>query len=74
MEGLADNLGLFDGMNAAGKTGTAENSTGKDHSWFIGFAPADNPQIAVAVIVESSGFGAEYAGPIAAQIMQAGIK
>ena len=34
----------------------------------------DNPQIAVAVIVESSGFGAEYAGPIAAQIMQAGIK
>lgn len=74
MEGLASNLGLFDGMSAAGKTGTAENSTGKDHSWFIGFAPADNPQVAVAVIVESSGFGAEYAGPIAAKMMQAGVK
>lgn len=74
MEGLADNLGLFNGLNAAGKTGTAENSTGKDHSWFIGFAPADNPQIAVAVIVESSGFGAQYAGPVAASMMYSAVK
>lgn len=72
MEGLAGNLSLFNGMNAAGKTGTAENSTGRDHSWFIGFAPADNPKIAVAVIVESSGFGAQYAGPIAADMMKVG--
>lgn len=74
MEGLAGNLQIMNGLNAAGKTGTAENSSGKDHSWFIGFAPADNPKIAVAVIVESSGFGAEYAGPIAAQILRAGIE
>lgn len=74
MEGLADNLGLFNGLNAAGKTGTAENSTGKDHSWFIGFAPVDNPQIAVAVIVESSGFGSQYAGPVAASMMYSAVK
>lgn len=74
MQGLANNLGLFEGLNAAGKTGTAENSTGKDHSWFIGFAPADNPQIAVAVIVESSGFGAQYAGPVAASMMYSAVK
>lgn len=74
MHGLASNLDIFNGIDAAGKTGTAENSGGKDHSWFIGFAPVDNPKIAVAVIVENSGFGAEYAGPIAASVIKAGSK
>jgi len=41
----------------AGKTGTAENAGGIDHSWFMGFAPVDNPQIAIAVIIEGTGGG-----------------
>ncbi|PDP88413.1 peptidoglycan glycosyltransferase [Glycomyces fuscus] len=61
------------GMEVAGKTGTAE--TGPDsptHNWFIGFAPADDPQIAVAVVVEFGGSsGGEIAAPIARQMMEA---
>lgn len=59
------------GISVAGKTGTAENETGKDHAWFVGFAPAENPQIAVAVILEySGGSGGENAAPIAGSIMR----
>lgn len=51
---------------AAGKTGSAEyDSNGNSHAWFIGFAPADNPQIAVSVIVEQAGSGGTYAVPAA---------
>lgn len=53
-----------------GKTGTAENSHGKDHALFIGFAPMDNPKIAVAVVVENAGFGATHACPIAVAMMK----
>jgi len=53
-----------------GKTGTAQNPHGKDHSIFIGFAPKENPQIAVAVVVENAGFGSTYAAPIAGLIME----
>jgi penicillin-binding protein 2 len=49
---------------ACGKTGTVENPHGADHSVFIGFAPMINPKIAIAVVVENSGFGAEWAAPI----------
>lgn len=49
---------------ACGKTGTVENPHGADHSVFIGFAPKNNPTIAIAVVVENSGFGAEWAAPI----------
>ncbi len=52
-------------IQIAGKTGTAQNPHGKDHAWFIGFAPFDNPKIAVAVLVENAGFGATWAAPIA---------
>ena len=45
------------GISVAGKTGTAQNETGNDHSWFIGFAPASQPTIAVAVILEETGGG-----------------
>lgn len=48
-----------------GKTGTVQNPHGEDHSLFIGFAPLDNPQIAIAVVVENAGFGATWAMPIA---------
>jgi len=53
-----------------GKTGTAENAEGDDHSIFIGFAPKDNPAIAIAVYVEHAGFGADVAAPIAAKIVE----
>lgn len=53
-----------------GKTGTAENPQGKDHSIFFGFAPKDNPKIAFAVYVENAGFGGTYAAPIASLMVE----
>ncbi|HWR44789.1 peptidoglycan D,D-transpeptidase FtsI family protein [Sporomusa sp.] len=57
------------GVEVAGKTGTAENPHGSPHAWFIGFAPADNPQIAIAVIVENAGSGGSIAAPAARQVL-----
>lgn len=56
-----------------GKTGTAQNK-GKDHSAFMGFAPMENPRIAIAVYVENGGFGAAYGVPIGALMMEKYIK
>lgn len=53
----------------AGKTGTAQNPHGQDHSWFIAYAPADDPKIAICVMVENAGFGATVAAPIAQRII-----
>ena len=53
-----------------GKTGTAQTGNGADHSWFVCFAPEENPQIAVAVVVENGGFGAEAALPAAKAILE----
>lgn len=53
-----------------GKTGTAENPHGEDHSIFIAFAPKVNPKIAIAVYVENAGFGATYAAPVASLMME----
>lgn len=61
---------LPDSIASCGKTGTAQNPHGKDHAIFIGFAPADNPQIAVAVVVENAGFGATWAAPVASLMME----
>ncbi len=59
------------GISVAGKTGTAENETAKDHAWFVGYAPADNPRIAVAVILEyDGGAGGTNAAPIARNVMR----
>ena len=58
----------------AGKTGTAENSQGTDHGWFVGYAPFDNPTVSVAVIVENGGFGASSAVPIGKEIIEAAFK
>ncbi|HRY33995.1 MAG TPA: penicillin-binding protein 2 [Bacteroidales bacterium] len=55
----------MDSIPICGKTGTAQNPHGKDHSIFIAFAPKDNPKIAISVIVENAGFGATWAAPIA---------
>jgi peptidoglycan glycosyltransferase len=68
----------IDGVDVAGKTGTAENGTGQPYTlWFTGFAPAVNPQVAVAVVVEDgggqnqSGSGNTIAAPIAKKVMEA---
>ncbi|NLR92956.1 penicillin-binding protein 2 [Flammeovirga agarivorans] len=53
-----------------GKTGTAQNPHGEDHSIFMGFAPLDKPQIAIAVYVENAGFGGTWAAPIASLMME----
>ena len=59
------------GVKVAGKTGSAENPHGETHAWFVAFAPADEPQVAIAVVVENAGAGGEYAGPIARAVMRA---
>ena len=61
---------LIEGVEVAGKTGTAENSHGKDHAIFIGYAPLENPKIAIAVVVENAGFGATWAAPIASLMIE----
>ena len=58
------------GLDICGKTGTAQNPHGDDHSVFICFAPKDNPKIAVAAFVENGGYGASYAAPIASLLTE----
>ncbi|MDD4033390.1 MAG: penicillin-binding transpeptidase domain-containing protein, partial [Bacteroidales bacterium] len=53
-----------------GKTGTVQNAGVKDHSIFVGFAPVENPQIAIAVVVENAGFGATWAAPVASLMIE----
>lgn len=63
-------LARIPGIQVAGKTGTAENPHGADHAWFVGFAPFENPRIAVAVMVENAGYGGAKAAPIAGAVMR----
>ena len=58
----------LEGWDVCGKTGTAQNPNGADHSTFLSFAPKDNPKIAISVYVEHGGFGASIALPIASLI------
>lgn len=60
----------LDSIKIAGKTGTAQNPHGQDHGWFICFAPLDDPQIAVAVLIENGGYGSISAAPIASLIIE----
>ncbi len=74
--GVVNELGTgwrarIEGIEVAGKTGTAENPLGEDHAWFIGFAPYREPKIALAIIVEHGGMGGEAAAPIAKKIFEA---
>jgi penicillin-binding protein 2 len=55
------------GVPVAGKTGTAQNPHGDDHAWFMCFAPASNPEVAVAVILENAGHGGSQAAPVAGE-------
>ncbi|WP_068327536.1 peptidoglycan D,D-transpeptidase FtsI family protein [Janibacter terrae] len=73
--------GAVPGYSVAGKTGTAEHADDEaPHAWFTAFAPADNPQIAVAVVVEeggragNEGYGGSVAGPISAAVMKAALQ
>jgi peptidoglycan glycosyltransferase len=67
------------GVTVAGKTGTAQNSSGSPHAWFVGFAPAETPQYAVVVLVENGGStgseatGGAVAAPIGARVLQAAL-
>jgi peptidoglycan glycosyltransferase len=62
------------GVTVAGKTGTATNPLGAAHSWFVCFAPADNPRIVVAIVVENAGYGATVAAPIAREVLRTALK
>lgn len=74
-EGTGKNASI-NGSTVAGKTGTAQNEKeGQEHAWFIGFAPASDPQIAVSVILEYSGSsGGEAAAPVARKLMEQWLK
>ncbi len=62
------------GVAVGGKTGSAETGPGeKTHSWFIGYAPADNPVIAVAVIMENKGSGTDFATPAGRRVMETAL-
>ncbi len=71
--GTAQNA-MIPGINICGKTGTAQNPHGKNHSLFVCFAPRENPQIAIAVVVENSGYGSTWAAPIASLMMEKYLK
>ena len=62
------------GISAGGKTGTAQNPHGDNHSIFIAFAPVEDPQIALSIIIENGGYGSAWAAPIASLMMERYIK
>lgn len=68
--GTARGINLQPHVEVCGKTGTAENPHGDDHSLFLGFAPKDNPKVAIAVLVENGRFGATNAVPVARLMLQ----
>lgn len=72
-EGTAKN-GFIDGIEICGKTGTAQNPHGDDHSIYIAFAPKDNPKIAIAVYVENGGWGSTWAVPIGSLMIEKYLK
>ncbi len=62
---------LYPDLPLAGKTGTAQNPHGKDHSWFVGFFPWNNPMFVVGAIIEHGGSGASSAAPACAKVAMA---
>jgi penicillin-binding protein 2 len=61
-------------LRLAGKTGTAQNSQGADHGWFIGFAPAEQPRIVVGAVIEASGHGGTLAAPLVARAIESYLR
>ncbi len=74
MAGATARIAALKDIVVCGKTGTAQNPHGKDHSVFVAFAPKDDPKIAIAVYVENAGFGATYAAPVASLMIEKYIK
>lgn len=70
LDGGSRYYGAIPGIEIAGKTGTSQNPHGENHGWFIAYAPADDPQIAIAVLMENSGFGSVSATPIASLLIE----
>lgn len=66
--------GRIEGIEVCGKTGTAENPHGKDHSLWMAFAPKENPKVAIFVVVENAGFGATYGVPIGKLMLEKYLK
>ncbi|MCX6253116.1 MAG: penicillin-binding protein 2 [Bacteroidia bacterium] len=73
-EGKTAGIAAIKDIIVCGKTGTAQNPHGKEHSVFIAFAPKDDPKIAIMVVVENAGFGATYAAPIASLMIEKYLK
>jgi penicillin-binding protein 2 len=67
-------IAKIDSVTMCGKTGTAQNPHGKNHSIFIAFAPIDNPKIAISVVCENAGYGAAWAAPIASLMIEKYLK
>jgi peptidoglycan glycosyltransferase len=61
-------------VTVAGKTGTATNPLGRSHAWFVAFAPAQNPRVALSIVVENVGYGATYAAPIAREVIRTALE
>jgi peptidoglycan glycosyltransferase len=61
------------GVRVAGKTGSAQNPGGRTHAWFTGFAPADDPRVVVAVVLENAGSGGSVAAPLAREVITAAL-
>lgn len=72
--GSTARVARIDSIVVCGKTGTAENPHGRDHSIFMAFAPKDNPKIAIAIVVENAGFGATWAAPIVSLMIEKYLK
>tara|TARA_B110000116_G_C16228829_1_gene312792 strand:- start:188 stop:514 length:327 start_codon:yes stop_codon:yes gene_type:complete len=68
--GTARRARIHESIVVCGKTGTAQNPHGQDHSVFIAFAPKENPKIAIAVYVENAGGGGSWAAPIASLMIE----
>ncbi|SFG36870.1 peptidoglycan glycosyltransferase [Desulfotomaculum arcticum] len=62
------------GITVAGKTGSAENPHGQSHAWFVGFAPAEQPRVVVAVVLENQGSGGAKAAPLAGEILRRALE
>jgi cell division protein FtsI/penicillin-binding protein 2 len=75
VEGGTAKAARIPGVRVAGKTGSSEHRRGsRTHGWFVGFAPADNPRIAIAVVLEAAGHGGEVAVPVAKQVLEAYLR
>jgi penicillin-binding protein 2 len=65
---------MIEDIIVAGKTGTAQNPHGEDHSIFIAYAPFEKPRIAISVFIENAGFGGTWAAPIASLMIEKYLK